>query len=162
VSVFVTDAPAKHASTICSPSKSDSFTWAFTQHNHLCTATNTTECKKMDAHRSSFNVANTSIFYYITLHYIALHCISFPRSRVSQNDCRMWNMSCKYKSICTVQLKFSHTKTQWHMRLFKNTSTYVHQYYELLLFTQPLNGWDIFRHKVFINRVEWVCVEILF
>jgi hypothetical protein len=93
--------------------------------------------------------------HYLTLHYIALHCsalhcialhcIAFPGSRVSQNDCRMWNMPYKYKNIGTVQLKFSHTKKQentvvTHMRLFKNTSTYIHQYCRLTLFTQPLDG----------------------
>jgi hypothetical protein len=54
------------------------------------------------------------------------HCIAFPGSKVRQNDCRMWNMSHKYKNIYTVQLKFSRKKTQWfHVRLFKNTSIYM-------------------------------------
>jgi hypothetical protein len=30
------------------------------------------------------------------LHFITLHCTAFPGSKVSQNDCRMWNISCKY------------------------------------------------------------------
>jgi hypothetical protein len=35
---------------------------------------------------------------------ITLYCIAFPGSKVSQNDCtsRMWNMSYKYKNMCTV------------------------------------------------------------
>jgi hypothetical protein len=50
--------------------------------------------------------------------------IAFPGFKVSQNDCRMWNMSYKYKNISAVQLKFSQKKTQrLHIRLFKNTST---------------------------------------
>jgi hypothetical protein len=88
-----------------------------------------------------------------------LHYTAFPGSKVSQNDCRIWNMSYKYKNICTVQLMFSYKKTQWlHMRLFKNTSTYVHQYCQLTLVTQPLNGCVIFRQYVFIHRVECVGV----
>jgi hypothetical protein len=43
---------------------------------------------------------------------VMLHYIAFHGFRVSQNDCRMWNVSYKYKNICTVQLKFSHKKTQ--------------------------------------------------
>jgi hypothetical protein len=40
---------------------------------------------------------------------ITLHCIAFPGSRVSRSDCRMWNMSYKYKHMySTVQLEFPH------------------------------------------------------
>jgi hypothetical protein len=34
----------------------------------------------------------------IRSNYITLHCIAFHASKVSQNNCRMWNMSCKYKT----------------------------------------------------------------
>jgi hypothetical protein len=46
------------------------------------------------------------------VYYITLHCIAFHGSKARQNDCRMWNMSHKYKNICTVQLQFSHKKTK--------------------------------------------------
>jgi hypothetical protein len=73
--------------------------------------------------------------------YITLHCIAFLGSKVSQNDCGMWNMSYKYKNIHTVQLKFSHKITQLlHLRLFKNTAIYIHPHCQLILFTLPLNG----------------------
>jgi hypothetical protein len=41
----------------------------------------------------------------------SLHYIASPGSRVRQNDCRMWNVSYKYKNMYTVQLKFSHKET---------------------------------------------------
>jgi hypothetical protein len=83
----------------------------------------------------------------IKLHNMTLYCIAFPASKFSQNDCTMWNVSYtrKYKNIYAVQLKFSYKKAQWlHMKLFKNTSTYIHQYCKLMLFTQPLNWWVTF------------------
>jgi hypothetical protein len=33
---------------------------------------------------------------------ITLHCIAFPESKVSENDCRTWNISYKYKNVCTI------------------------------------------------------------
>jgi hypothetical protein len=33
--------------------------------------------------------------------------ITFPGSKVSQNDCKMWNKSYKYKNTYTVHLKHS-------------------------------------------------------
>jgi hypothetical protein len=43
-----------------------------------------------------------------------VHYITFPGSIVSQNDCRMWNKSYKYKNTYTVQLKHSKS-TSIHM-----------------------------------------------
>jgi hypothetical protein len=37
----------------------------------------------------------------LQLHYITLHYITFPGSIVTQNDCRMWNKSYKYKNTYT-------------------------------------------------------------
>jgi hypothetical protein len=79
----------------------------------------------------------------VLMHYVkisfTLHFIAFPRSKVSQNDCRMWNMSYKYKNNCTVQLKFSHKKTQENTMV---TDEAIQKYIntQLILFTQPLNG----------------------
>jgi hypothetical protein len=65
----------------------------------------------------------------VTLHYITLHCIAFHGSKVSQNNCRMWNMSYKCKNICAVQLTFSHKKTQENIvvihEVIQNTSTHI-------------------------------------
>jgi hypothetical protein len=41
-----------------------------------------------------------------------LHYITFPGSKVSQNYCRMWNKSYKYKDAYTVQWKHSKS-TSW-------------------------------------------------
>jgi hypothetical protein len=54
-------------------------------------------------------VTSTNLTRMITC---TVHYIASPGSKVSRNDCRLWNMSYEYKSICTVQLKFSHKKTQ--------------------------------------------------
>jgi hypothetical protein len=45
-----------------------------------------------------------------------LHYITFPGSRVGQNDCRMWNKSYKYKNTYTVYLKLSkkYVNTQYN------------------------------------------------
>jgi hypothetical protein len=64
---------------------------------------------------------------HIEISAVMLPYIAFPGSEVGQDDCRMWNISYKYKSICTIQLKFSHKKTLWlHIRLFKNMSTHIY------------------------------------
>jgi hypothetical protein len=71
-------------------------------------------------------------------YYTAFHCSP------SQNDCMMWNMSYKYK-IC-VQHKWSFRTRKcsgYTWRYWKNTSTYVHQCCQLMLFTQALSGWVI-------------------
>jgi hypothetical protein len=71
-------------------------------------------------------------YYYITLQYITLHCIPWFQSQSIYKNTKIQ----KIPNICTVQLKFSHKKTQWlYMRLFKNTSTYIHKYCQLMLFT---------------------------
>jgi hypothetical protein len=38
---------------------------------------------------------------------VTLHYVTFHGSKVSQNDCRMWNKSYNYKNTYTVQLKHS-------------------------------------------------------
>jgi hypothetical protein len=80
---------------------------------------------------------------------IILHYTVFPGSKASQNDCRIWNMSYKYKTICTMQLKFSHKKTQGnrvvtHKAIQKYIHIYIYQYCQLKLLTQPLNRWVTF------------------
>lgn len=50
-----------------------------------------------------YNYVSTSTWF------ISLHCIPWIQS---ESPCRMWNMSCKYKNIFLVQLKFSHEKIQ--------------------------------------------------
>jgi hypothetical protein len=74
----------------------------------------------------------------ITLHYTTLHSLDPELVKVTVGS----GICCKYKNICTVQLKFSHKKIQentvvTHKAIQK--STYVQQYCELMLFTQHLN-----------------------
>jgi hypothetical protein len=60
---------------------------------------------------------------YIHLH---LHYITFPESKVSQNDCRMWNKSYKYKDTYTVQL--NHSKSKYtHIQINTVNLHYVHK-----------------------------------
>jgi hypothetical protein len=59
---------------------------------------------------------------------ITLHRIAFPGSRVSQTDYRMWNMSYKYKKICTVQLKFSHKTQENTVVTHETIEKYIHIY----------------------------------
>jgi hypothetical protein len=47
-------------------------------------------------------IRESSIILNITLHYIR-----FPGSKVSQNDCRIWNKSYKYKNTYTAHFKHS-------------------------------------------------------
>jgi hypothetical protein len=79
-----------------------------------------------------------------SLHYIILYYTAFPGFKDSQNDCRMWNMSYKYRTVCTAQLKFSHKKTQENtVVIYKAIQKYIHiihQHCQLMLFTQPSNG----------------------
>jgi hypothetical protein len=64
---------------------------------------------------------------------ITSYCNAFPGSKVSQNDCRMWNMSYKYKTICTVQLQFSHKKTQENTVVTHEAiQKYIHIYTSIL------------------------------
>jgi hypothetical protein len=60
----------------------------------------------------------------IKIHYIILHYITLPGSKVSQNDCSMWNKSYKYNNTYTVHLKHS-----------KNTHTHI---YKLILSTYTM------------------------
>jgi hypothetical protein len=104
------------------------------QHNHHYSVTfhilgskgfNTQNCWVFGLHPSS-NIPKNIILLYI----------AFPVFRVSKQDCRICNVSHKYKHTCIAQLKFSHKQTQWlHIRLFKNTSTCIHQQCQLILFT---------------------------
>jgi hypothetical protein len=77
----------------------------------------------------------------IALHYIALHSLDLKLVRMTVG-CGI----CYINTKTYVQYSWSfHTrkpkKTQWlHMRLLKNTSTYIHHYCQLMLFRQPLNG----------------------
>jgi hypothetical protein len=72
------------------------------------------------------------VFQKFMTFYITLHSQDPKLVRVTVG---CWIMSYKYKNIYTVQRKFSHKKTQWsHMRLFKTTSTYIHQHCQLTLF----------------------------
>jgi hypothetical protein len=78
-----------------------------------------------------------------TLHYIALHSLD-PELVIMAVGCGI----CHINTKTYVQLNRSfHTKKKkqektvvTHMRLFKNTSTYIHQYCRHTLFTQPLDG----------------------
>jgi hypothetical protein len=55
------------------------------------------------------------------------HYITFPGSRVSQNDCRMWNTSSKYKNVCAEHMKFSHKKIKENSVVtHKAIQKYVH------------------------------------
>jgi hypothetical protein len=59
--------------------------------------------------------------------YIILRCIPFPGFKVNHNDCRIWNVSYKYKNLLTVQLKFSHKKTQENKVVtHKDIQKYIH------------------------------------
>jgi hypothetical protein len=70
---------------------------------------------------------------YFTLQYITLHCIAFPWFIVSQNHSRMWNMSYKWKTICTVQLKFTQKKTQENTVVTHEAiQKYIHIYTSIL------------------------------
>jgi hypothetical protein len=61
------------------------------------------------------------LLHYITLCCIALHSLDSRLIRMTVG-CEI----CHVNTKLTVQLKFSHKKTQWlHIRIFKNTSTYV-------------------------------------
>jgi hypothetical protein len=72
--------------------------------------------------------------YVVILHCITLHYIAFPESKVSQNDCRMRNMSYKYRNICTVQLKLSHKKPQENTVVtHEAVETYIQVYTSILL-----------------------------
>jgi hypothetical protein len=60
---------------------------------------------------------------------LQLYYIAFPGSKASQNFCRVWNVSYKYKKMCTVQLKFSHEKM---LVAHKAIQKYIHVYASLL------------------------------
>jgi hypothetical protein len=54
--------------------------------------------------------------------YFSLYYITFHGSKVSQNDCRMWNKSYNYKNTYTVQLKhyestYTHIHTHTHTHI---------------------------------------------
>jgi hypothetical protein len=51
---------------------------------------------------------------------VTLHYITFPGSKVSQNDCRMWNKSYRYKDTYTVQLKHSKSTYTPELLQFSN------------------------------------------
>jgi hypothetical protein len=83
--------------------------------------------------------------HYIALYYIRLHCT--PWIQVSGNDfrCGICHIQKHMDSVSEVFTQKKNKKKQWlHMRLFKNTSTCIHEYCELTLFTTPLSGWVSF------------------
>jgi hypothetical protein len=64
------------------------------------------------------------------LHYSTVHCIPWIQTKLVK-----MTVGC---GICHISKQ---TYVQYlHMRLFKNISRYIHQYCQLMLFTQPLNG----------------------
>jgi hypothetical protein len=74
--------------------------------------------------------SDLKVLFYITIHYIA-----FPGYKVSENDCRIWNMSYKYKNMYSITEVFTQENTVITQKAIYGTPSF-----QLLLFIQPLNG----------------------